>query len=45
VKAVFAMLGLDCRIEENEDQVTAYVDALPSRPLLPPLKPVAIIPR
>src|SRR5207245_4558908 len=45
VKAVFAMLGLDCRIEENEDQVTAYVDALPSRPLLPPLKPVAIISR
>lgn len=38
VKAIFSMLGLDCRIEENEDQVTAYVDALPSHPLLPPLR-------
>jgi hypothetical protein len=27
VKAVFALLGLDCRMEENEDQVTAYVDS------------------
>jgi hypothetical protein len=26
VKAVFTLLGLDCRIEENEDQVTAYVN-------------------
>ena len=40
VKAVFALLGLDCRTEENEDQVTAYVDAPPSHTLLPPLKPV-----
>ena len=40
VKAVFGMLGLDCRMEENEDQVTAYVDAPPSPTLLPPLKPV-----
>jgi hypothetical protein len=38
VKAIFSMLGLDCRIEENEDQVTAYVDALPSHHLLTPLK-------
>lgn len=38
VKAIFALLGLDCRTEENEDQVTAFVDALPSHPLLPPLK-------
>src|SRR5437867_5922501 len=41
VKAIFALLGLNCRMEENEDQVTAYVDALPSRSLLPPLKPSA----
>ncbi len=41
VKAVFGMLGLNCRMEENEDQVTAYVDALPSSTLLPPLKLVA----
>jgi hypothetical protein len=27
VKAVFALLGLDCRMEENEDQITAYVDS------------------
>jgi len=45
VKAVFALLGLDCRMEENEDQVTAYVDALPSRGLLPPLKPSTTIPK
>ncbi len=45
VKAVFGMLGLDCRMEENEDQVTAYVDALPSSTLLPPLKLVAKTPR
>ncbi len=44
VKAVFAMLGLDCRIEENEDQVTAYVDALPSSSLLQPPKPSTTIP-
>ena len=45
VKAVFAMLGLDCRIEENEDQVTAYVDALPSSSLPPPLKLSTTIPK
>ncbi len=45
VKAIFALLGLNCRMEENEDQVTAYVDALPSRSLLPPLKPSATIPK
>jgi len=33
VKSIFSMLGLDCRIEENEDQVTAYVDTLASHPL------------
>jgi hypothetical protein len=30
VKAIFALLGLDCRIEENEDQVTAHVGAISS---------------
>jgi hypothetical protein len=35
VKAVFGLLGLDCRLEEHEDQVTAYVEAHPSKiPLL-----------
>jgi len=33
VKAVFSMLGLECRIEENEDQVTARVDVLPTHAL------------
>jgi hypothetical protein len=45
VKALFALLGLDCRMEENEDQVTAYVDALPSRALLPRLKPAETAPK
>ena len=44
-RAIFALLGLDCRIEENEDQVTAHVDALPSSSLLPPLKPSTTIPK
>jgi hypothetical protein len=43
VKAVFALLGLDCRMEENEDQVTAYVDGLPSRAILAPLKPAETV--
>jgi len=43
VKAVFSMLGLDCRLEENEDQVTAHVDALPSHGLHASLKPREII--
>ena len=38
VKALFSMLKLTCRVDENEEQVVAYVDALPSHPLLPPLK-------
>jgi hypothetical protein len=41
VRAVFTLLGLGCRIEENEDQVTAYVDALPSHALVPSIKSVA----
>ncbi len=47
IKAIgkVGMLGLDCRMEENEDQVTAYVDALPSSTLLPPLKLVTKTPR
>jgi len=45
LKAIFALLGLDSRMEENEDQVTAYVDALPSRGFLPPLKPSTTIPK
>ena len=44
-RAIFALLGFDCRIEENEDQVTAHVDALPSSSLLPPLKPSTTIPK
>jgi hypothetical protein len=34
VKAIFALLGFDCRIEENEDQVTAYVGAISSPAML-----------
>ncbi|HEV2120888.1 MAG TPA: hypothetical protein VGS11_12400 [Candidatus Bathyarchaeia archaeon] len=41
VKAVFAMLGLDCKVEENEDQVTAHVDILPSIKL-PPSTPKVV---
>jgi hypothetical protein len=44
VRAVFAMLGLDCRMEENEDQVTAYVQVVPSHALVQPPK-AARIPR
>lgn len=42
VKAVFAMLGLDCRMEENEDQITAYVQTVPSRALVQPPKAAKI---
>jgi hypothetical protein len=41
IKAVFALLGLACRIDENEDQVTAYVEATPP-PIPPALKQAAI---
>jgi len=40
VKAIFSMLGFDCRIEKNEDHVTAYVDSLPTRNTLPAQEPV-----
>jgi hypothetical protein len=42
VKTVFSILGHDCRIEENEDQVTAYVDVHPSPK--PIQKPKLVVP-
>jgi hypothetical protein len=40
IKAIFALLGLVCRIDENEDQITAHVGATPAA-ILPALKQAA----